>query len=156
MSVARGTLLNLLGHVAPLIAALAAVPLLVTQLEPARFGFLSLAWVIVGYFGLFDLGLGRALTRLIAERMGTPREPELPVLARTALLVLTGVGSAAGVLLASPSWRLLLGACNKPCTAWARPPKRPGRAANPSRRWPMPCPICRPLATPCWPGYGSM
>ena len=99
MSVARSTLLNLLGHVAPLAAALVAVPLLVTQLEPARFGFLSLAWVIVGYFGLFDLGLGRALTRLIAERTGTPRESELPVLARTALLVLTGVGSAAGVLL---------------------------------------------------------
>jgi len=99
VSVARSTLLNLLGHVAPLAAALVAVPLLVTQLEPARFGFLSLAWVIVGYFGLFDLGLGRALTRLIAERTGTPRESELPVLARTALLVLTGVGSAAGVLL---------------------------------------------------------
>jgi O-antigen/teichoic acid export membrane protein len=99
VSVARGTLLNLLGHVAPLIAALAAVPLLVTQLEPARFGFLSLAWVIVGYFGLFDLGLGRALTRLIAERMGTPREPELPVLARTALLVLSGLGCVAGGLL---------------------------------------------------------
>ena len=99
MSVARSTLLNLLGNVAPLAAALVAVPLLVAQLEPARFGFLSLAWVIVGYFGLFDLGLGRALTRLIAERTGTARESELPVLARTALLVLTGVGSAAGALL---------------------------------------------------------
>lgn len=99
MSVARSTVLNLLGHVAPLAAALVAVPLLVAQLEPARFGFLSLAWVIVGYFGLFDLGLGRALTRLIAERTGTPRESGLPVLARTALLVLTGVGSAAGALL---------------------------------------------------------
>lgn len=99
MSVARSTLLNLLGHVAPLAAALVAVPALVAQLEPTRFGFLSLAWVIVGYFGLFDLGLGRALTRLIAERTGTPRESELPVLARTALLVLTGLGSAAGVLL---------------------------------------------------------
>jgi len=99
VSVARSTLLNLLGHVAPLAAALVAVPVLVTQLEPARFGFLSLAWVIVGYFGLFDLGLGRALTRLIAERTGTSRESELPVLARTALLVLTGVGCAAGALL---------------------------------------------------------
>lgn len=99
MSVARGTLLNLAGHVAPLAAALVAVPLLVANLEPARFGFLSLAWVIVGYFGLFDLGLGRALTRLIAERTGTPREPELPVLTRTALLVLTGLGILAGILL---------------------------------------------------------
>lgn len=99
VTVARGTLLNLLGQIAPLAAALLAVPLLVVQLEPARFGYLSLAWVIVGYFGLFDLGLGRALTRLIAERTGTPRESELPALSRTALIVLTGLGSAAGVAL---------------------------------------------------------
>jgi len=99
VSVARSTLYNLVGHLAPLAAALLAVPFLIDRLEPARFGFLAIAWVIVGYFGLFDLGLSRALTRLIAERLGTPREPELPVLARTALLVLIGLGAVAGGLL---------------------------------------------------------
>lgn len=100
VSIARGTLLNLAGHVAPLVAALVAVPVLVAALEPARFGFVSIAWVIVGYFGLFDLGLGRALTRVIAERAGTPRDAELPGLARTALLLLFGIGIAMGCLLA--------------------------------------------------------
>ncbi len=105
MSLARGALLNLAGHVAPLVAALVAVPLLVTRLDPVRFGFLSLAWIIVGYFGLFDLGLGRALTRLIAARINTPRESELPVLARTALLVLFGMGCiAGGVLFVTSRW----------------------------------------------------
>lgn len=99
MSIGRGALLNLLGHVAPLIAALFAVPLLVVRLAPERFGFLSLAWVIVGYFSLFDLGLGRALTRLIAERAGTPTERELPGLVRTALLVLFGIGGLVGAVL---------------------------------------------------------
>lgn len=100
VSIARSTLLNLAGHAAPLLAALLAVPALVAALEPARFGFLSIAWVIVGYFGLFDLGLGRALTRVIAERSGTSRESELPVLSRTALLLLCVAGMVMGVLLA--------------------------------------------------------
>jgi hypothetical protein len=36
------------------------------------------------------------------------------------------------------------------------PPRPPGPPANPVRRWPMPCPTCRPLATRCWPGCGWM
>lgn len=100
VNITRGALLNFAGHAVPLAAALLAVPLLVAALDPARFGFLSIAWVIVGYFGLFDLGLGRALTRLIAERSGTPREAELPGLAQTALLLLSGIGAVMGIVLA--------------------------------------------------------
>lgn len=100
MNVTRGALLNFAGHAVPLAAALIAVPLLVGALDPARFGFLSIAWVIVGYFGLFDLGLGRALTRVIAERSGTSREAELPSLTRTALLLLSGIGVVMGCVLA--------------------------------------------------------
>ena len=32
---------------------------------------------------------------------------------------------------------------------------RPGRPAIRARRWPTPCPTCRPSATWCWPGSGS-
>jgi O-antigen/teichoic acid export membrane protein len=100
LNLKRNALLNFAGHAVPLVAALLAVPVLVGALDPARFGFLSIAWVIVGYFGLFDLGLGRALTRVIAERTGTPREAELPALTRTALLLLSAVGVAMGCVLA--------------------------------------------------------
>jgi len=99
VSIARGSLLNLAGHVAPLAAAVVAVPLLIERLSPEKFGFLSLAWVIVGYFSLFDLGLGRTLTRLIAEHTGTSREKDLPGLVRTALIVLACVGCAASLAL---------------------------------------------------------
>lgn len=102
---ARNTLLNLLGHAAPLAAALLAVPYLVAHLDPSRFGFLSLAWVLVGYFSLFDLGLGRALSRLVAERTGTPRETELPVLTKTALTLTFALGAFAGLILfITSSW----------------------------------------------------
>lgn len=99
MSVARGALWNLAGQLAPLVVALAALPVLVAHLDADRFGFFSLAWVIVGYFSLFDLGLGRALARLVAERLGTPRESELPALARTALALTFALGAFASALL---------------------------------------------------------
>ena len=97
--IARNAVLSLAGHGAPLAAALAFVPALVSRLEPERFGFLALAWVLVGYFSLFDLGLGRALSRLVAERLGTARERELPELSRTALSLTLALGAAAGLLL---------------------------------------------------------
>ena len=50
-----------------MLVALVAIPILVDGLGTARFGILTLAWMVVGYFSLFDLGLGRALTKLTAK-----------------------------------------------------------------------------------------
>jgi O-antigen/teichoic acid export membrane protein len=103
--VAHGALLNLGGHGAPLIAALFAVPALISALGPERFGFLALAWALVGYFSLFDLGLGRALSRLVAERRGTAGESELPALSGAALTLTLVLGSVAGLLVyAAAGW----------------------------------------------------
>ena len=97
--VTRNALLNLVGHLAPLLAALIFVPPLISRLGTERFGFLALAWVLVGYFSLFDLGLGRTLSRLVAERIGTPRETGLPQRSYTALSLTLFLGVAAGVVL---------------------------------------------------------
>ena len=47
----------------PTLAGVVAIPRLVHSLGVDRFGLLSLAWIIVGYFSLFDMGMGRALTK---------------------------------------------------------------------------------------------
>ena len=62
MRVLRHTFYNLLGLGLPLLAAVVTIPVLVSELGDARFGLLTLIWAVVSYFGLFDLGLGRALT----------------------------------------------------------------------------------------------
>ena len=98
----RNTLINFGGHVIPVIAGILAFPLLIAGLGTSRFGVLTLAWMAVGYFSLFDLGLGRALTKLVAERVGTAEESEIPRLARTALglmLVFGTLGAIIGVAL---------------------------------------------------------
>lgn len=59
---------NFSGQILPLLAALICIPILVDQLGNERFGFLAIAWVVIGYFSLFDFGLGRAITFIVAKR----------------------------------------------------------------------------------------
>ncbi len=94
---ARNTAWNLAGQVAPLLSALIAFPLLITYLGTERFGVLTLIWVVIGYFGLFDLGLRRALTKLIAEKLGSGMESEVPSLIWTSVAVMFAIGSAASL-----------------------------------------------------------
>lgn len=98
---ARNTGLNLVGAAAPLLVAFAAVPRLVEGLGADRFGLLSLVWVVIGYFGFFDLGLGWALTKLVADRLGADRAGEVPALTWTALAIMTAFGVVGGVVLAA-------------------------------------------------------
>ena len=90
--VGRNTVWNLLGQVAPAIAALFTVPILIHGLGTERFGVLTLIWLIVGYFGIFDLGLGRALTQLLAERLGRNEHESIPPLVWTALGLMACLG----------------------------------------------------------------
>ena len=72
--------------------ALFAIPLLVKGLGVDRFGVLTLAWMVIGYFSLFDLGLGRALTKLVAEKLGEERAQEIPAIVWTTLLLMLAFG----------------------------------------------------------------
>lgn len=99
--IARNTLWNLFGQIAPLLAAVFAIPVLIKGLGVDRFGVLTLAWMVIGYFSLFDLGLGRALTKLVSEKLGADCPEEIPELIWTALILMSLLGIVgAGVSLA--------------------------------------------------------
>lgn len=95
---------NFAGSAFPILAGLVAVPILIRNLDVERFGILTLAWAIVGYFGVFDLGLGRALTKLAADKVAAGAIEELKDLFWTAfgLMLVLGLASGIGVVLASP------------------------------------------------------
>jgi O-antigen/teichoic acid export membrane protein len=101
----RNVALNAIGGAVPVLLAFVAIPILVRGLGEARFGVLSLAWALVGYFSLFDLGMGRALTQLVAEALGRDTPEELGSLVWTALWVLAPLGflGTAAVLLGAPA-----------------------------------------------------
>jgi O-antigen/teichoic acid export membrane protein len=97
-SLAGNTLANLLGQVIPLVVALFVLPVLTRQLGSDRFGVLTLTWVVLGYFNLFDLGLGRAMTKVVAEKIGLGEEAVIPAVVWTSLGLMLALGLVGAVI----------------------------------------------------------
>lgn len=103
-TLARNTVRNFIGQAAPILAAFFAIPLLIKGLGTERFGVLTLSWVVVGYGSLFDLGLGRALTQLVAKKLGMGQDQEASPLVWTSLflMLILGLVGALVLILLSP------------------------------------------------------
>lgn len=104
MSLKRNTLWNLAGAAAPLLVALFTIPYLLRVLGAEGFGVLTLVWALIGYFSLFDFGVGRALTYELGRRSSAGLSELAPyVRAGIALTCATGVlGAAVVIVLAKP------------------------------------------------------
>lgn len=55
-------------------AALLSIPWLISAVGMERFGALTLIWALLGYLGVLDLGLGRSLVQVVADRIGHDAE----------------------------------------------------------------------------------
>src|SRR4051812_31203755 len=60
VSVARHTTYNVVGALTPVVVSLVTVPLYLKTVGLDRYGILNLCWLLVGYFALFDFGMGKA------------------------------------------------------------------------------------------------
>jgi len=96
---ARNTIWNLIGQVLPMAVGVVAIPPLVRSLGVDRFGVLSLAWIVIGYFSLFDMGMGRALTKLVADKIGGNDEQSIPPLVWTSLFLMLLLGVLGGLVM---------------------------------------------------------
>jgi O-antigen/teichoic acid export membrane protein len=117
--IARNALWNIAGSCVPLMVAAVAIPQLIKRLGADRFGFLTIVWVIIGYFSLFDFGLGRALTNLVARFLGDGRENEVPALTCTATTLMLGMGLTGALALAAAAPVLVHRVLNMPL--WLQP-----------------------------------
>lgn len=97
MGIRRNTLVNLAGQLAPMAVTLLTVPPYLGLIGEARYGVLTICWTLLGYFGLFDLGLGQAMAQRMASLRDAPAEARGSLL-QTALLLSGGLGLLAGVL----------------------------------------------------------
>lgn len=91
--------MNLISQALPLLVAVIAIPFVVRGLGTERFGLLSLAWVFLGSFAIFDLGLGRATTKFVAEALGKGEHEKVPSLVWTAVTVQAIFGVVGGLVL---------------------------------------------------------
>lgn len=87
---------NMLGRIGPVAIAVLITPYLVAKLGLSRWGVLTIALSLIGTFGIFDFGLGRALTRAIAERISDGEDKESATLTLTGILTLGVFGLVGG------------------------------------------------------------
>jgi len=94
------TLLNLIGFILPLFVGIVTIPFIIRGLGTHRFGILSLAWAVLIYLSLFDLGLGRATIKFISESLGNKEYKKIPSIFWTSLLFNSLLGIVGGIALA--------------------------------------------------------
>lgn len=107
MRLRRHSIYNLLGEGVPLVVAVVAVPLLVGALGNERFGLLMLAVVIIIYFSLIDMGLGRALTQMVARKLADGARQQVPAVVCTAMAMLMGLGTIGAAVMGALSFWLV-------------------------------------------------
>lgn len=101
--VAQHTALNVMGLAVPFLVAFLLLPVITSSLGPARFGLLGLAWAILEYLTLFDLGLNRATVKFASEAIAAGRN-EVSQIAIVSLVSQVAVALVVGVtvVLVSP------------------------------------------------------
>jgi len=98
-SITRNTFLNFGGLSFPLLVGVAVMPIITHNLGPARFGLLGLTLALLEYSGLFDLGLGRATTKHVAEKLAMG-DDEVSHLVVISILSQLAFGAVGGVIFA--------------------------------------------------------
>ncbi|OYU01544.1 MAG: hypothetical protein CFE36_09650 [Sphingomonadaceae bacterium PASS1] len=67
MQIFRNSILNLVGSIVPILVSIVTLPLYIEVLGIERYGLMALAWIVLGYFGFLDLGMGRAVAQRVAS-----------------------------------------------------------------------------------------
>jgi O-antigen/teichoic acid export membrane protein len=81
--------------------AVVAIPYLIDGMGKERFAVLTMAWIAVGYFSLFDMGIGRATTKFVAEYYARGLQNKLLGLIRASMFLLFSLGILTGAILAA-------------------------------------------------------
>ena len=73
MKLLRDSAWSLSSSVLPTLVSIATVPFFVSAIGAGRYGVLAIAWLVLGYFGAADFGIGRAITQRISAMRGESR-----------------------------------------------------------------------------------
>ena len=99
MNLRHNTLWSLAGAAIPLVAAVIFIPSLLEQLGNEAFGVLTLIWALIGYFSLFDLGVGRALTYELGKLRVSGSRDDLSITLKAGLKITLAAGLLGALLM---------------------------------------------------------
>ena len=86
VSLRRNFFFNLIYPMMRLAVAIVTVPIYVHHVGDARYGVISIVWILLGYFGFLDLGLSRASTNALSKLRDAPQPDRARVLLRSCWL----------------------------------------------------------------------
>lgn len=96
--IVSNTFFSIASKVFPIIISLICIPIIIKGLGEEKYGAFTIALVFIGYFNLFDLGLGRAITKLISERIGKDRDKEIGDIFKTGVALTFLLGIIGGLI----------------------------------------------------------
>lgn len=99
MSIKKNTLWNLFGSASPMLIGLISVPYILEKIGVEKLGVVTLIWATIGYFSVFDFGLGRALTQQVSSLIALGNESGYAATARSGLILVMLTGVVGGGLL---------------------------------------------------------
>jgi O-antigen/teichoic acid export membrane protein len=94
----RNFIVNLLYPSVRIAVAFVTIPIYLRHVGEARYGVISIVWILLGLFGFLDLGLSRAVTNALAKLRDAPQAERARVLLTTFGLNL-GIGLVGGAVL---------------------------------------------------------
>jgi O-antigen/teichoic acid export membrane protein len=98
---AKNSLFNFVGQILPMLVGVLTIPYIIRGLGENGYGILSIAFMVLGYFSIFDLGLSRSTVKFVAEHLSPEKIHKVPELVWTSLGLLIALGCTFGALAAA-------------------------------------------------------
>jgi len=105
---AKYTIYNLIGQGLLVIVGFVSIPTLIKGFGTERFAILTLAWALIGYFSIFDLGISRGITKLTSEKLGEGEINDIPSIIWTGVLMMLIIGLIGTLILSTTSSYLVM------------------------------------------------
>lgn len=81
-----------------MVIGIAAIPYIYQHSGIERIGILTIIWALIGYFSIFDFGLGRAITQRIASLTSRQTDGQKKTIATTGVFLTLLVGMVGGLV----------------------------------------------------------
>lgn len=81
-----------------MLVGIAAIPYIYKEIGIERIGVLTIIWALIGYFSIFDFGLGRAITQRIASLASNESDGQKRTIATTGVFLTLLIGMIGGMV----------------------------------------------------------
>lgn len=103
MSIKKNTIWSFVGSIAPMLIGIISIPFIIKNIGVEKFGILTLVWALIGYFSIFDFGIGRALTYQVSQSLSNNSQKNIPSIVKSGLsfMLFTGILGGIGLAIAA-------------------------------------------------------